>query len=261
LPTQPDIQTFTAHNRLTISRPFIFFAEGGITVLFGILTIFFFPHTPGDCKFLTKDEIYAATYRMKLDSHGAISTSDVRQEKFSWHWVKLALNLNTILLSIDFFAVITPIYSFSLFLPTIISAMGYSKVNANLLSVPPNAAAFITVIAVTYLSDKYKRRGIFMLGGATISIIGYVMLISSARPLTQYGGTFLVGAGIFPTAPIVMGWLANNTGPHYVRATATGFQIAFANCAAFIATFTYISTDAPRYVNANSYLKCFGIEC
>jgi MFS family permease len=187
---------------------------------------------------------------MKLDAHGATSASDVKQEKFSWHWVKLALNLNTILLSIDFFAVITPIYSFSLFLPTIISAMGYTKVNANLLSVPPNIAAFITVMLVTYLSDKYKRRGIFMLGGATLSITGYIMLISSARPLTQYGGTFLVGAGIFPTAPIVMGWLANNTGPHYARATATGFQIAFANCAAFIATFTYISTDAPRYAYA-----------
>jgi MFS family permease len=190
---------------------------------------------------------------MKLDAHGATSTSDVKQEKFSWHWVKLALNLNTILLSIDFFAVITPIYSFSLFLPTIISAMGYSKVNANLLSVPPNAVAFITVIVITYLSDKYKRRGVFMLGGATLAIVGYIMLISSARPLAQYGGTFLVGAGIFPTAPIVMGWLANNTGPHYARATATGFQIAFANCAAFIATFTYIATDAPRHVYADFF--------
>jgi sugar phosphate permease len=190
---------------------------------------------------------------MKLDAHGATSASNVKEEKFSWHWVKLALNLNTILLSIDFFTVITPIYSFSLFLPTIISAMGYTKVNANLMSVPPNVAAFLTVILVTYLSDKYKRRGVFMLSGATLSIVGYIMLISSARPLTQYGGTFLVGAGIFPTAPIVMGWLANNTGPHYVRATATGFQIAFANCAAFIATFTYISTDAPRYLHTTPF--------
>jgi hypothetical protein len=190
---------------------------------------------------------------MKLDAHGATSTLDVKQEKFSWHWVKLALNLNTILLSIDALAIVTPILSFTLFLPTIISAMGYSKVNVNLLSVPPNAVAFVTVIVVTYLSDKYKRRGVFILGGATLAIVGYIMLISSARTLTQYGGTFLVGAGIFPSGSLVLGWLANNTGPHYVRATATGFQIAFANCAAFIATFTYIATDAPRYV----YTNCF----
>lgn len=44
-----------------------------------------------------------------------------------------------------------------------------------------------------------------------------------------------------------MGWLANNTAPHYVRATASGLQICIANCAAFIATFTYVQSDAPRY--------------
>lgn len=161
-------------------------------MLIGILTIFFILHTPDDCKLITKEEIYAATYRMNLDAHGATSASHVKQGKFSWHWVKLALNLNTILLSIYFFAVITPIFSFLLFLPTIISAMSYTKVNANLLSVPPNIAAFITVILVTYLSDKYKRRGIFMLGGATLSITGYTILISSVRPLTQYGGTIVL---------------------------------------------------------------------
>jgi hypothetical protein len=40
-----------------------------------------------------------------------------------------------------------------------------------------------------------------------------------------------------------MGWLSNNLAPHYVRATGTGFQIMIANCAAFIATFTYIQTE------------------
>lgn len=230
--------------------PFIFFVEGGITVLFGILTIFFLPHTPSHSNFLTPEEKYVATHRMKLDAHGAAATSNVDEEKFSWHWVRLALlNWNTVLLSINFFAIITPIYSFSLFLPTIISTgLGYKRVQANLLSVPPNMAAFFTVLLVTWYSDKIKRRGIFMLAGATLAIGGYIMLLASSKPLIQYGGTFLVAAGIFPTSPIVMGWLANNCAPHYVRATATGFQICIANCAAFIATFTYVPKDAPRYV-------------
>ena len=38
--------------------------------------------------------------------------------------------------------------------------------------------------------------------------------------------------------------LANNLAPHYTRATGTGFQLAIANCAAFIATFTYLKKDA-----------------
>ncbi|KAJ8065614.1 hypothetical protein OCU04_006289 [Sclerotinia nivalis] len=229
--------------------PFIFFVEGAITVIFGIVTMFFLPHTPSHSKFLTEEERYVAIHRMKLDYRGASPVANIDNEKFSWHWVKLAVfNWNTWLLSLNFFAVITPIYSFSLFLPTIITALGYTRVNANLLTVPPNMVAFLSVILVTSLSDYFRRRGIFMLICASIAIIGYIMLITASQPHIQYGGTFLVAAGSFACPPVVMGWLANNTSPHYVRASASGLQIGLANIAAFIATFTYIAEDAPRYI-------------
>jgi len=95
-----------------------------------MLAIFFLPHTPSHAKFLTEEEHYASLERMRLDARGSSSASTVDAERFSWHWVKLAiLNWNTILCSLNFFAVITPIYSFSLFLPTIITALGYTRVD------------------------------------------------------------------------------------------------------------------------------------
>ncbi len=83
-----------------------------------------------------------------------------------------------------------------------------------------------------------------MLVGAFLANIGYIMLIAASKPVGRYGGTFFVAAGTFPCSPLVMGWLANNLAPHYVRATGTGFQIMIANYAAFIATFTYLEKDA-----------------
>ena len=76
--------------------------------------------------------------------------------------------------------------------------------------------------------------------------------ISTANIHIQYCGTFLVASGIFPCSPLVMGWLANNLAPHYVRATGTGAQIAFANLAAFVATFTYLTPDAPRFIKGHA---------
>lgn len=182
---------------------------------------------------------------MTLDAHGATTSSAVDDEKFSWYWVRRALlNWNTILLSLNFFSLITTIYSFSLFLPTIISSLGYSAVKAQLLTVPPNMGGFLTVLFAAHFSDKLRMRGPFMLVGAAVAIGGYIMLLASNKPLVKYGGTFLVAAGVFPCSPLVMGWLANNLAPHYVRATGTGFQIMIANMAAFIATFTYIQKDA-----------------
>lgn len=182
---------------------------------------------------------------MRLDAHGSNATETVDQEKFSWFWVRRALlNVNTIMLSLNFFAIITPIYSYSLFLPTIIRSLGYTAVKAQLFTVPPNMCAFFTVLLTGWFSDKWQIRGPLMLVGCSAAIVGYIMLIASTTNSVQYGGTFLVAAGIFPCSPLVMGWLTNNLAPHYVRATGTGFQIMIANMAAFIATFTYLQEDA-----------------
>ena len=219
------------------------FIEGAVTVAYGILVLFFLPHTPNDAKFMSAEERQYASNRLRLDAHGAADT-DAKDEEFSWLAVKRALlNINTILMSFDFFLLITPIYSYSLFLPTIIKALGFDPVIAQLLTVPPNMCGFFAVLLACWASDRYQKRGIFMLVGLSIAIIGYIMLIATPNVYTQYGGTFLVAAGIFPCSPLIMGWLANNLAPHYVRATGTGFQIMFANFAAFVATFTYIETD------------------
>lgn len=227
--------------QLTLPSKFI---EGIITAVYGVIIIFFLPHTPNDSKFLTAEEKQLASTRLRADAHGAADT-DAKYEKFNWTAVKRALlNVNTIVLSLNFFAIITPIYSFSLFLPTIIETLGFGEVTTQLLTVPPNIGGFFTVLIACFLSDKFQKRGVFMLIGATVAMVGYIMLIATPPGWVQYAGTFLIAAGVFPCSPLVMGWLANNLAPHYVRATGTGFQIMIANCAAFIATFTYITDDA-----------------
>jgi MFS family permease len=175
------------------------------------LTTFFLPHTPSDARFLTTEEREAAVARLRLDGgHGAAATGDVGQEDFSWFWIRRALlNWNTVFLSLAAFSIITPIYSFSLFLPTIIKSLGYTSIKAQLFTVPPNLLAFFSVLLAGHFSDRYRMRGPFMLAGCVLAICGYIMLIASELPGVRYGGTFLVAAGIFPCSPLVMGNLNN----------------------------------------------------
>lgn len=225
--------------------PFIFFLEGAITVVFGVCCLFFMPHNPGHAKFLTPEEKIVIMSRLKEDQHGAATESDIDAEKFDWHWVRMALvSPNLWFTSIAWFFVLIPLYSFSLFLPTIIRALGYSAIQAQLLTVPPNFAGFLLVLVTTYYSDRIKARGPFMIAGCLTAMIGYAMLLGTKAPATRYGGTFFVACGVFICSPAVMAWLANNTSPHYVRATALGIEVAIANCAAFVATFSYLAKDA-----------------
>ena len=226
------------------SWPWIFIVEGVITVGFGLCSFFFLPHTPATAKFLTEEQRAGAIKRLQLDSRGSTSNAAVDYEKFDWRWVKMAFfNINTILLSFNFLFILVPIYSYSLFLPTIISGLGYKAITAQLFTVPPNVVAFLVVILCAYGSDHYKMRGPFVLGGCVLGIIGYIIMLTAESNAVKYGGTFFIAAGVFQMSPAVCAWLNNNLAPHYTRATGTGLQVGIGNCAAFIATFTYLEKD------------------
>ncbi|ELQ33418.1 hypothetical protein OOU_Y34scaffold00946g12 [Pyricularia oryzae Y34] len=220
------------------------FVEGAMTVVFGMVCFFFMPNTPGDSRFLTPEEREQALRRMREDASGS-STIDVDDEKFNWHWVKMALMApQTYLLSLLWFFLLVPLYSFSLFLPTIIFGMGYTSTTAQLLTAPPNMTGFVSVIVCSYLSDRFKVRGPFIAGGTVLGIIGYAMLLGSERNPVKYAGTFFIGLGVFQCSALMMGWCSNNLAPHYVRATGVGVIISLANCSAFIGTFIYLSDHA-----------------
>jgi sugar phosphate permease len=125
--------------------------------------------------------------------------------------------------------------------------MGYTSTTAQLFTVPPNMAAFITVLVTAYYSDKVKNRGYFIIGGSLLGICGYVMLLAAKTNAVRYAGTFLVAIGVFQGSPMIMGWISNNVAPHYVRAVAVGIVISIANCSAFIGTFIYLQRDSPKY--------------
>lgn len=95
--------------------------------------------------------------------------------------------------------------SFSLFLPTIISGLGYASTEAQLFTVPPNLAAFFAVLLVTRISDRFKMRGPFMAVCSLIATAGYIMLLATKNNAVRYAGTFLVAIGVFPNSALVIG--------------------------------------------------------
>jgi hypothetical protein len=109
-------------------------------------------------------------------------------------------------MSLNFFLILIPIYSYSLFLPSIIEGLGYSDVTAQLFTVPPNFLAFLMVIATSFISDRIKMRGPMILFGFTIAAVGYVMQLASNEAGVKYAGTFFIAAGAFPCSPLILAW-------------------------------------------------------
>ena len=100
-------------------------------------------------------------------------------------------------------AKLTRFQSYSLFLPSIIKALGYKRITAQLFTVPPNVASFCVDLITAGFSDRIKARGYFMIGGCVIAIAGYIMLLAASQNSVKYGGTFLVACGVFQGSPMV----------------------------------------------------------
>jgi MFS family permease len=91
--------------------------------------------------------------------------------------------------------IFTPLYSISLFLPTILKELGYSENESQLMTVPVYMVACACTIGGSFVSDRAGQRGLFLLGFQLVAITGFVMLISNGIPHVQYVGTFFAASG------------------------------------------------------------------
>ena len=142
-----------------------------------------------------------------------------------------------------------PLYTLSLFLPTIITELGFTAAQAQLLTVPPYAFATILTIVVAILSEKTHRRAPFIIASSSLAILGYIILLSapSKKPGVSYLGTIFAAGGIYPATAIVLSWPAANVSGQSKRATATAMTITIGNLGAVLGTQLYRPDTSPRW--------------
>ncbi|OAA68715.1 Major facilitator superfamily domain, general substrate transporter [Niveomyces insectorum RCEF 264] len=225
----------------------IFILEGLFTIVVAAAAYLFIYNYPATAGFLSEDERAYIQNRLAADSD---ATHD---EAFSWHNVSEALgDPKCWLYGLSFHTMSLPLYTYSLFIPTIINALGYQAADAQLLTIPPYAFAFLTTIVVAVLSERLKQRALFTIGSALFAAVGYIILLSNRdpthRPGVSYVGTFFAAGGIYPATALVLSWSAVNVSGQTKRAVASAMQISIGNLGAVLGTQLYRATDGPRYL-------------
>ncbi|TEB30252.1 MFS general substrate transporter [Coprinellus micaceus] len=273
----------------------IFILEGIATCIIGIIAYFFLPRDLSSARFLTEEErIFAvdahgpAVERFKLDNqtrplvtkappsadsasdeekaekdsrieHAVVPAQDEEEERFEWREVwRGCTDIQTWLTGVAYFSLLVGLYSYSLFLPTIISGLGYSGSAAQLRTVPPYVPAAVMTVVVAIFSDRWKWRGPFVLICLPFSIIaGYIIAITAKTTKVGYIAVFFMAIGVYPSVPCILSILPNNSAGHYKKATTTALQLAIANMGGFVATFAYTPDQRPKYVRGHSISLAF----
>ncbi|OBT87291.1 hypothetical protein VE02_02978 [Pseudogymnoascus sp. 03VT05] len=228
----------------------ILMLEGLVTVLVGFACFFFLPNGPATAKFLTPDERAFLIERLKSDNGGASGKVDTN-EPFQWKYMKDALTDWKIYISVLIYwgnAIST--YGFIYTLPSVITELGYSAANAQLLTIPVYVFALSVTIMAAFLSDRYESRSNFIIYPCIIAAIGYIGLLSlphPGMPGATYGMLFVVAGGLYPLICGVISWNANNLAGSWKRSIGMALQISIGGMGGAVGSNIYLSKEAPHY--------------
>lgn len=231
----------------------IFILEGLVTVVIGVACFWMVHDFPDEAKFLTDVERACVLRRLREDKQ-----SSAEHEKFQmkYFWSAL-LDWKTWAFAIIYMGCDGALYAFSLFTPTIINALGYSGTTANLLSVPPYAAAAMLTIFIGFIADRTKMRGIWNIACGPLAMAGFSMLLGSQNPGVKYAGVFLGALGIYPCVANTIAWASNNTEGSFKRGVTLGLVIGWGNLNGVVSSNIYRAVDKPKYTIGHAVVLAY----
>ncbi|WZH42119.1 major facilitator superfamily domain-containing protein [Fusarium acuminatum] len=223
----------------------LFLIEGAMTVILGVVAFWWLPANPQTAWFLTEEEREIAAHRSLRDGSGKIGEEFNLKECFkSWKsWRFLVWCVISLTYPVAFATT-------SNFLPLIIRRLGYNTVITNLLTVPPNVAGFLVLLAVTWSSDRHRERMLHIVGSLMISFIGLLILAiidAEAHVGVAYFACFMLAAGAYIPSCLVHSWHNNNNLGENSRAATTGLLVGLGNLGGILSAGTFRTTYAPRY--------------
>ncbi|KAG2421821.1 hypothetical protein HFD88_005797 [Aspergillus terreus] len=221
----------------------LFIIEGAPSCAAAFLVWFFLPDYPETAKWLTPDEKALAARRLAAEgSKGAASAmtwADARAVLTDWRlYAHYAV----------YFGISTPFSSLSLFTPAITSGLGYANLRAQLMTVPPWAAAYVVTTAAAWSADHFNSRGLHSAAFALIGAMGF--LASAVLPpdayLHRYGCLIVATSGAFACIPPLLGWLSANLTSTAGTGLAIALNVSFGAPGQIVGVWIYKSEEKAR---------------
>ncbi|KAE8389063.1 major facilitator superfamily domain-containing protein [Aspergillus alliaceus] len=221
----------------------LFIIEGAPSCASAILVWFFLPDYPETARWLSAAELELAKDRLQVEGSQSnaktLSWTDAKNVLTDWRlYGHYAI----------YFGISTPFSSLSLFTPSITSGLGYKNLEAQLMTVPPYAAAYVVTVAVSWSADHFNRRGIH---SAIFSLIGAMGFLASAvlpadAYRSRYGCLIVAASGAFSCIPPLLGWLSSNLHSTAGAGLAIALNISFGAPGQIVGVWIYKAEEKAR---------------
>lgn len=242
----------------------LFIVEGAISIVICGIAWFTLPNSAEKAWFLTAED------QALMESRKAREAVYKGPDEFDWKYARQALTDPFVYAAaLLLFCSSMPLFGFvsqyfhipqpqltfvvkGTFLPTILTGLGHTGLQANYLSIPCYIIAAISLISWTSLSDRVEKRALVAFLAPMSCIVGYAIVVGTSNPAAGYAAMFLCGAGIYAYNATLLTWVANNLAPDYKRSVGIPLSASLANISGTISSQIYPSSDAPRYLKGNA---------
>ncbi|KAJ5447276.1 Major facilitator superfamily domain general substrate transporter [Penicillium cf. griseofulvum] len=222
----------------------IFILEGLLTFVIGVASFWCVYDFPDQASFLSDIDRKRVLRRLAMDQQ---SSAEHEEFKMDYFWASLK-DWKTYTGAVIYMGADGSLYAFSLFVPTIINELvSYSSIRAQLLSVPPYAAAAVLTVTVGFIADRTRQRGLCNMAVSLLGMVGFAMLIGCESAGARYAGIFLGAMGIYPAIANTISWTSNNTEGVYKRGVSLGFIIGWGNLNGIVSSNIYRTEDKPKF--------------
>jgi len=219
----------------------ILILEGLLSFVVGVVGYFLIPSDLRDSGILSEAEKDLLERRLEQDR------PSISDELSLEPVIQALLSPHVIIMFVVGFLLGTLVFGLALFMGSIINELGFTPTRSQLLGAGPFGAGFFAAVTASYVSDKYMNRGIPSAIGATISAVGFAIFLSARDKFVVYGSLYLTVPGIYALLPVMFSWIANNSEPHYRRASCIALVVMGVNMGGILSTWSFPTKDAPRF--------------
>lgn len=220
--------------------------EGVITVTCGLGFYFLLPDYPQNARLLNQEERKLAHVRVLCDRDLSVALNN--RPLTSWQAFKAVVaDFKTWLFLVIYVFDITSM-SISYFIPTILKNLGYTSVTAQWMTVPIWTVGAITMLVLSYTSDKTQDRRWHIVGLFCASAIACLVSLFVSNGVAKYIMMCLLIAGIYTALPLILNWVSEWISfPAQKRSVAIAFVNSFGHLSLIYGSYLWPSSDEPRH--------------
>lgn len=230
----------------------IFLLEGALTIVMAVVAFFTLDEYPNKSRFLNKEQRDIAVELIAQDreehSDENLTVRLILKHLRDWKiWVFGTMYMMSV----------TVTYGLAYFIPLILNEeMGFNGALSQVLSTPPYIYCFILSLAVSWTSDRVRRRGPFIVGLGLSVILGIVLTRWGPNTGSRYLGLFFSLGGSLLNGPMIIIFAQNNAPKRTKRSVSSGMQLSWGAIGGIIGSTVFRSQDAPDYTPGVIVVLC-----